>query len=78
MRRNKPRAFRLHVHYLTEPKRRVWAVQTAGQYLIARDVDVQVPVMTVFRGPESRQPKAFLRGKGVVRKQGARIVIART
>lgn len=64
----KPRTFWAHVYCLSEPKGRVWAISTQGRYLIATALDIQVPVETVFRGPAARQPKAYLKGKGVVRK----------
>ena len=64
----KSRVFWAHVHYLSEPKGRVWAVQTGGKYLIAKAINVLVPVETVFKGPDAKQPKAYLKGKGVVRK----------
>jgi hypothetical protein len=62
------RVIKLHVHYLTEPKGQVWAVDTQGRYRICRAVRVYIPPETVFRGPNARQPKAYLKGKGIVRK----------
>jgi hypothetical protein len=70
-----PRVFWLHVHYLTDPRQRVWAVETGGHYFTARGVTCQVPLTTVFRGLHARQPKAYLRGTGVVRRRGAFITI---
>lgn len=65
---SRARVFRLHIHYLTEPNRKVWAISTSGRYLIATDVQVHVPLETVFRGPGAKQPKAYLKGRGVVRR----------
>ena len=70
-----PRVFWLHIDSFDAPKGAIWAVQTRGEYLTARAVDVRVRVDTVFRGRGARQPRAFLRGRGVVRKRGARITI---
>lgn len=65
--------FKLHVHYLTEPKRRVWAVEFKARhpekgmiirYLISKKVFVRVNLETVFRGPKAAQPKAYLSGRG--------------
>lgn len=71
----RPRVFWLHVDRFDAPRGRVWAVQVAGLYLTARTVKCSVPVTTVFRGRCSRQTRAYLRGRGVVRQRGARIVI---
>jgi hypothetical protein len=35
-----------------------------------------VPTTTVFRGRQARQPRAYLRGRGVVEQRGAHIVIS--
>lgn len=71
----RPRRFWIHVDHLGNPRGRVWAVQTAGRYLTATAVDCRVPTETVFRGRDASQPRAYLRGVGVVRQRGARIVI---
>jgi hypothetical protein len=72
MRKPRPgRVVWLHVHYLTDPRRRVWAVETQGRYLTAQAVKVRIPMETVFRGQHSRQPKAYLKGKGIVKRRGA-------
>jgi hypothetical protein len=68
----KPRAFWLHVDHLENPDRDVWAVQSGRRYHTATHVQVEVPMETVFRGDRvKRQPKAYLRGKGVLRPEGA-------
>jgi hypothetical protein len=72
----KARVVKLHVHYLSEPRGRVWAIETGKRYLTAREVRVSIPLETVFRGPTARQPKAYLRGKGrVVRRPGGLLEI---
>lgn len=74
----RPRAFKLHVNYLTEPRGRVWAVQQGGRWHVARHVDVRgVELATVFRGADARQPKAFLRGRGVVRRRPGSVLEVR-
>ncbi len=49
------------------PKGRVWAVKQGRRWRLAAEVVVQVPVETVFRGPDAKQPIAYLQGVGVVR-----------
>jgi hypothetical protein len=71
----RPHAFWIHVDRFAAPHQRVWAVETQGQYLTARTVECQVPVVTVFRGRFARQPIAYLRGKGLVEQHGAHILI---
>jgi hypothetical protein len=74
--RGRARGFWIHVDRFDAPHLRVWAVQTAGQYLTARSIDCRVPTTTVFRGRGARQPRAYLRGRGVVEQRGAHIVIS--
>lgn len=63
----KPGIFWLHVHLFDDPRRRVWAIQSRGRYQTARRVVLRAPVETRFRGLENdRQPRAYLRGRGVV------------
>lgn len=49
---------------------RVWAVRCGNKWLTAHTVHVWIDMETVFRGIESRQPKAYLEGFGVVREDG--------
>jgi hypothetical protein len=46
---------------------RVWAVRQGRGWRLTRAVDVLVPTNTVYRGPQARQPRAYLEGIGVVR-----------
>lgn len=45
-------------------------MQTGGRYLTSANVDVKVPTEIVFRGRGAEQPRAFIRGRGVVRQRG--------
>ncbi len=49
---------------------RVWAVRSGSRWFTAKTVHVFVDMETVFRGQDSRQPKAYLEGFGVVREDG--------
>jgi hypothetical protein len=71
----KPRVFWLHVHHFDAARGRVWAVQTGGKYLTAAQIDVRVPLATVFRGRRARQPRAYLRGRGVIRRRAGVLMI---
>lgn len=53
----------------------VWAVRQGRSWRLTKTVDVLVPVMTVYRGPAARQPKAYLYGVGVVRGNRQALVI---
>ena len=71
----KGRTFKIHVDAFDAPYQRIWAVQCAGEYRTARRVVCRVPTESVFRGAGARQPRAYLRGRGVVRQRGAVIRI---
>lgn len=53
----------------------VWAVQQARRWTLAPAVDVRVPTVTVYRGRDVEQPRAYLQGVGVVRKEPYGLVI---
>lgn len=48
----------------------VWSVKTGRHWLNAKTVHVWIDMETVFRGRDARQPKAYLKGFGVVRTDG--------
>lgn len=54
---------------------RVWAVKVDHVWRLAREVSVLVPMLTVYRGPHARQPRAFMVGEGVVSRKGDTLVI---
>ena len=64
----KPRAFRLHFNRFGAKRyaKDVWTVHVTGACLAASKVDCRVPVETVYLGDEAKQPRAYLRGKGIV------------
>lgn len=58
----KPRRFILCIDRFDAIGNRVWAVGTGDAWTVAKRVDVRVPVVTVFKGPKAKQPKAYLTG----------------
>ena len=64
----KPKVFWLHINALWDPDGDIWAVKWKNKYIYCKHVYVYVDVKTVFRGLSFKQPKAFLKGIGVVRK----------
>jgi hypothetical protein len=48
----------------------VWAIRAGNRWFTAKHVKQQIPMETVFRGRHARQPKAYLRGYGVVTDDG--------
>ncbi len=65
----KPRVFWLHFNRLNvrrgDPD--VWTVHRSDRCMQVKKIVVQVPVETVYKGAQAPQPRAFFRGKGVVR-----------
>ena len=53
----------------------VWALRWGVKWFYAREVDIRVPVHTVFRGPKARQPRAYLRGHGRLTTQTTDILV---
>jgi hypothetical protein len=46
----------------------VWSVKVNGRWLRAREVFCAVPVVTVWKGRTAKQPRAYLEGRGIVRR----------
>jgi hypothetical protein len=57
------------------PGGRVWSVRQGNRWRHAQFVNVFVPLVTVYHGPDARQPKAYLLGIGVVKRHGSRLEI---
>ena len=66
---NRPRVFWLHFNRFGAKRaaKDVWTVHLSDRCIPARKVEVKVPVETVYKGDEAPQPRAFLRGRGVVK-----------
>ena len=62
---SKPQTFYLHVNRdaLMQGSDNVWIIQINGRAIIAKDVQVDVPLKGVYRGPDAPQPKVYLKGK---------------
>ena len=65
----KPRVFWVHFNRINvqrgDPD--VWTVHLSDQCIQVQHVEIRVPVSTVYRGATARQPRAYFKGKGVVR-----------
>lgn len=73
------RVFKLHFNRLGQKRGSpdVWTVQLTGRCLHAKKIHVAVPLETVFKGHLAPQPRAFLRGRGIVKQIGDTIYIGR-
>ena len=66
----------IHIDHLANPGKDVWGIQYGrDKYYTAKEADIRIPLKTVFRGIKARQPKAYLRGKGVVTIAGGKVTI---
>ncbi len=66
----KPRSVILCINRFDAEDGHVWLVRSGRKWLTAKRVKVDIDMETVFKGPNARQPKAYLRGVGVVRTDG--------
>lgn len=64
------RIVKIHIDHLANPDGDVWAVRFGRTYFTATEVHISVPMVTVFKGIDAPQPKAYFRGVGVVRMKG--------
>lgn len=73
----KSRVFRLHFNRFNAKRtaKDVWTVHLSDRCIQTRQVEVRVPVQTVYKGDSAPQPRAFLRGKGIVRVSRNKVVI---
>ncbi len=51
-------------HHATDGK--VWAIREGNTWRRAKAIDCRIPLETVYRGPKAQQPRAYLKGAGVV------------
>lgn len=56
----------------------VWAVRYGNQWVETRQVWTTIPLATVYRGVKAPQPKAYLRGAGIVRGDAELVTITAT
>ena len=77
--RSTARVFKLHFNRLGHKRgdTDVWTVQLSGRCLHAAKIHVAVPLETIFKGDSAPQPRAFLRGRGIVKQIGDTIYIGR-
>ncbi len=45
---------------------RVWCVREGNAWHRVRSVEVNAPMVTAYRGPRAKQPRAYLAGRGRV------------
>jgi hypothetical protein len=64
---SRPRKFKLHFNRVNMQRglSTVWTIHLSDRCIAAEEVEVNVPLMAVFR-PESRQPRAWLEGRGYI------------
>ena len=64
----KPRIFHLHFNRfgVKRQARDVWTIHRSDRCIQVRAVEVKVPVTTVYKGDTAPQPRAYLKGRGVV------------
>lgn len=67
--------FKLHINYLSERYKRVWTLECKSKSYILTAVSIYVPLTTVFKGRDAKQPKAYLEGIGIIKIRGRRAVI---
>ena len=66
----KPAVFWHFVHYIDSPGDRDWVVLWRGRYMRATRVETAADVATTtVKRPPGRQPRLFIRGRGVVRRR---------
>ena len=68
-------AFRFHIDHIENDGGLVWALSYGSRYFVLKQIDCRVPVVTVFRGVDAKQPRAFLTGVGQITINENRAVI---
>ena len=73
----KPKSFWLHFNRLNAKRTdSIWTVHLSDRCIQCKSVDVRVPIHTVYKGAMARQPRAYLKGRGIVEvKVGGRVEI---
>ena len=53
----------------------VWAVREGKRWHRAALIDIHVPMQSVYRGPNARQPRAYFLARGQVTRSGDRLIL---
>jgi hypothetical protein len=75
---SKPRSFFYHFNRIGMQRGQpdIWTVHANGRCIPCRSVDCQVPTKTIYKGDTARQPRAIVKGMGIVtRKRNGVVVI---
>lgn len=64
----KPRVFWLHFNRINVQRGcdDIWTVHLSDRCIQVKKVYIHVPLETVYRGATASQPRAYLKGKGIV------------
>ena len=76
-REQRPRVFYLHFNRFGVKRgaKDVWTVHMSDRCIQTPKVHVHVPIETIYKGDTARQPRALLRGKGMVKVLDGRVEI---
>ncbi len=44
----------------------IWTVHMSDRCIQTKEVDIRTPLVSIYRGPKARQPRAYFKGKAVV------------
>lgn len=55
----------------------IWTIRQHNRNCYVKRVVCEVPLVTIYRGHEARQPRAYLKGIGVVRIQQGHAIISK-
>ena len=75
--KKKPLTFILHFNRFNARKasKDAWTIHLSKKCIFAPKVEVRVPVETIYKGDSAPQPRAFLKGKGIITIKKDRTVV---
>lgn len=64
----KPRTFWLHFNRINVMRWNddIWTVHLSDRCIQTKKVVVRVPLETIYKGHTARQPRAYMKGKGII------------
>jgi len=53
----------------------IWTVHMSDRCIQTKEVDIRVPLTSIYKGPKARQPRAYFKGKAIVDVQRGKVIL---
>ncbi len=74
---DKPKTVWVHFNRINVARKDpdIWTVHMSDRCIQTREVDIRVPLQSIYRGPNARQPRAYFKGKAIVDVRRGKVIL---